>query len=102
MCPGCGVALALHHAQQPALLGLIKDAEVVDQYSVSSPTSPLPEPEDEGPLYEARRKIYPQRVSGTFRRVKWAVVALTLAIYYLLPFVRWDRGPNAPGQAVLV
>ena len=23
-------------------------------------------------------------------------------IYYLLPFVRWDRGPDAPGQAVLV
>ena len=24
------------------------------------------------------------------------------AIYYLLPFVRWDRGPDAPAQAVLV
>src|SRR5581483_563901 len=27
---------------------------------------------------------------------------VTLGIYYVLPFVRWDRGPNAPGQAVLV
>ncbi len=27
---------------------------------------------------------------------------LTLGIYYVLPFVRWDRGPNAPGQAVLI
>src|SRR6185369_7146448 len=26
----------------------------------------------------------------------------TLGIYYLLPFVRWDRGPNAPSQAVLI
>jgi cytochrome c oxidase accessory protein FixG len=25
-----------------------------------------------------------------------------LAVYYILPFVRWDRGPNAPNQAVLV
>ena len=27
---------------------------------------------------------------------------MTLGIYYLLPFVRWDRGPNEPHQAVLV
>ena len=25
-----------------------------------------------------------------------------LSVYYLLPFVRWDRGPGAPSQAVLV
>jgi cytochrome c oxidase accessory protein FixG len=25
-----------------------------------------------------------------------------MAIYYFLPFVRWDRGPNLPDQAVLV
>ena len=47
-------------------------------------------------------KVYPQSVFGTYRRVKWAVLAITLGIYYLLPFVRWDRGPNAPSQAVLV
>ena len=39
---------------------------------------------------------------GTFRRIKWAVLVVTLGIYYLLPFVRWDRGPNAPDQAVLI
>ena len=39
---------------------------------------------------------------GTFRRIKWAVLVVTLGIYYLLPFVRWDRGPNAPSQAVLI
>ena len=27
---------------------------------------------------------------------------VTLGIYYLLPFIRWDRGPNAPHQAVLI
>ena len=27
---------------------------------------------------------------------------ITLAIYYGLPFIRWDRGPGAPDQAALV
>jgi cytochrome c oxidase accessory protein FixG len=29
-------------------------------------------------------------------------MAVTLAIYYLVPWIRWDRGPHAPDQAVLV
>jgi cytochrome c oxidase accessory protein FixG len=57
---------------------------------------------DDGPLYEARRKIYPQRVHGLYRRIKWAVLFVTLGIYYLTPFLRWDRGPTAPHQAVLI
>ena len=55
-----------------------------------------------GPLYEARKKVYPQAVHGRFRRIKWTILGLTLALYYLLPFVRWDRGPGLPSQAVLV
>ncbi len=39
---------------------------------------------------------------GTFRRIKWAVLFVTLGIYYGLPFLRWDRGIYAPHQAVLV
>ncbi|HEY4773809.1 MAG TPA: cytochrome c oxidase accessory protein CcoG [Xanthobacteraceae bacterium] len=64
----------------------------------------LPEPDssDDVPLYAARRQLYPQDVAGTYRTIKWTVLAITLGIYYLLPFVRWDRGPNAPDQAVLV
>ena len=58
--------------------------------------------DDGGPLFAARRKIYPQSVHGLFRRIKWAVLIATLGVYYLLPFVRWDRGPNAPDQAVLI
>ncbi|RXF73168.1 cytochrome c oxidase accessory protein CcoG [Hansschlegelia zhihuaiae] len=53
-------------------------------------------------LYVSARKIYPQAVSGRFRSIKWALLILTLGIYYALPFVRWDRGPDAPGQAVLI
>jgi cytochrome c oxidase accessory protein FixG len=56
----------------------------------------------EGPLYAARKKVYPQAVHGRFRRIKWAILTVTLAIYYLTPFLRWDRGPGLPNQAVLV
>lgn len=54
------------------------------------------------PLYEAGKTVYPQSVKGRFRTVKWVLMAVFLGIYYLLPFVRWDRGPNSPDQAVLV
>jgi cytochrome c oxidase accessory protein FixG len=58
--------------------------------------------DDYGPLYAARKKVYPQSTSGTFRRIKWALMAFCLAVYYLLPFVRWNRGLGAPNQAVLI
>jgi cytochrome c oxidase accessory protein FixG len=41
-------------------------------------------------------------VSGNFRRLKWIIMGITLAIYYITPWLRWDRGPYAPDQAVLV
>ena len=53
-------------------------------------------------LYESRKQIYPQSVSGTFRNIKWALLVVGMLIYYFLPFVRWDRGPEQPTQAVLV
>ena len=56
----------------------------------------------EGPLYAPRKKVYPQAVHGRFRRIKWTLLVVGLAVYYLLPFVRWDRGPGLPNQAVLL
>ena len=53
-------------------------------------------------LYAARVKIHPKRASGYFRNLKWLVMAVTLGIYYLTPWLRWDRGAYAPDQAVLV
>lgn len=53
-------------------------------------------------FFEARRKVFPRKVDGTFRRLKWAIMAVTLTIYYVTPWLRWDRGPYAPGQAVLI
>lgn len=54
------------------------------------------------PLYTARKKIFPKRATGQFRRFKWLVMLITLGIYYITPWLRWDRGPYAPDQAVLV
>lgn len=54
------------------------------------------------PLYEARKKIFPKRAEGKFRQFKWIVMAITLGIYYLTPWLRWDRGAFAPDQAVLI
>ena len=53
-------------------------------------------------LYAAQEPIFPRRVKGTFRTLKWVIMAVTLTIYYVTPWLRWDRGPYAPSQAVLV
>lgn len=54
------------------------------------------------PLYASRKRIHPKRAEGTFRRFKWLVMAVTLGIYYLTPWLRWDRGEFAPDQAILI
>jgi cytochrome c oxidase accessory protein FixG len=53
-------------------------------------------------LFSAREPIFPRRVSGKFRTLKWWIMGVTLGIYYVTPWLRWDRGPNLPDQAVLV
>jgi cytochrome c oxidase accessory protein FixG len=57
---------------------------------------------EESPLYADRINIYPKAISGLFRRIKWAVLIVLLGLYYIVPWIRWDRGPTAPDQAVLV
>jgi cytochrome c oxidase accessory protein FixG len=54
------------------------------------------------PLYAPREPIFPRRVKGFYRNLKWWVMGITLGIYYLTPWIRWDRGPNLPDQAVLI
>lgn len=53
-------------------------------------------------LFEAQEPVFPRRVSGPFRNLKWIIMAVTLGIYYLTPWIRWDRGPELPDQAVLL
>ncbi len=65
----------------------------------------MPQPSDPEPpvaLYAKRAAVYPKAIDGVFRRLKWAIMAVTLTIYYVTPWLRWDRGPFAPDQAVLV
>ncbi|MGB5870950.1 MAG: cytochrome c oxidase accessory protein CcoG [Albidovulum sp.] len=56
----------------------------------------------DAPLYAAHEPVFPRRVKGNFRNLKWLIMAVTLGIYYLVPWIRWDRGPALPDQAVLV
>jgi cytochrome c oxidase accessory protein FixG len=53
-------------------------------------------------LYAAREPVFPRRVKGTFRTLKWWLLGLMLGIYYITPWLRWDRGPSLPDQAVLI
>lgn len=53
-------------------------------------------------LYAAREPVFPKKVYGNFRNLKWGIMIVTLGIYYLVPWIRWDRGPSLPDQAVLI
>ncbi|MDR3435228.1 cytochrome c oxidase accessory protein CcoG [Telmatospirillum sp.] len=54
-------------------------------------------------LYASHVKAYPRFLNnGFFRRLKWAVMAVLLALYWGTPWIRWDRGIGAPDQAVLI
>ena len=53
-------------------------------------------------LYEKRQQIYPKAVHGFWRRTKWLILSLLLGIYYLVPFLRWDRPGVAPDQFLLI
>jgi len=75
-------------------MNLQQDFETFDAEAVNSKAA--------RDLYAARTKIHPKRVAGRFRNLKWWIMAVTLAIYYLTPWLRWDRGPFAPDQAVLI
>lgn len=61
-----------------------------------------PRPKPRATLATRGGPVVPQSVTGKFRRIKWTVLALCLAVYYLVPFLRWDRGPSEPSQAVLL
>ena len=54
------------------------------------------------PLYVGRIRVYPRKVRGSLRRFKTAMLVVLLAIYYLAPWLRWDRGLGAPDQALLI
>ncbi len=42
------------------------------------------------PMYRAEKKIHPRSVKGRFASWRWALVVLTQAIYYGLPWLAWN------------
>lgn len=53
------------------------------------------EPRQPAPLKPRSRRldtlVVPQSVKGRFRRLKWLALIFCLAVYGLLPFLRWNE-----------
>ena len=64
--------------------------------------APNPAPSTPQSLYSKRVKIYPKLAHGLYRNLKWFALIVLLAIYYITPWLRWDRGAGQPDQAVLI
>ena len=84
-------------AEGKPMLRDVTPSQDVERHDVEAVNAPA-----KRPLYAKPPKIYPKRATGTYRQLKWIIMAVTLGIYYLTPWLRWDRGPYAPDQAVLV
>lgn len=74
------------------------NADHIDEYDVEA----VNKAGQRQPLYAARKKVFPKRASGNFRQFKWLMMAITLTIYYVTPWLRWDRGEFATNQFVLI
>ena len=44
-------------------------------------------------LYKSEDKIHPRSVDGFYARLRWALVALTQAVFYGLPWLSWGDRP---------
>jgi cytochrome c oxidase accessory protein FixG len=55
-----------------------------------------------GGLYKKRTPIYPKLAHGRWRTIKWLLLIVTLAIYYITPWLRWNRPGEMADQAVLI
>ncbi len=51
-------------------------------------------------LIQKRIPVIPRSVKGRFRRLKYVVLFIAYATYFMLPWLRWQR-ENGPDQAVL-
>ena len=50
--------------------------------------------------FQERIEIFPRSVKGRYRSIKTGILILAYAVYFLLPWLRWDRDVG-PVQAVL-
>ena len=74
-----------------------KVAEGVEQSRAKATSPSTPQS-----LYAKRVKLYPKLARGFFRNLKWFALVILLGIYYITPWIRWNRGPDQPSQAVLI
>jgi cytochrome c oxidase accessory protein FixG len=51
---------------------------------------PIQAAPEELALYEIRKKIYPRAVHGWFAKWRWALIFLTQAVFYGLPWLGWN------------
>ncbi|MFO7602319.1 MAG: cytochrome c oxidase accessory protein CcoG [Gammaproteobacteria bacterium] len=51
-------------------------------------------------LYQKRIPIYPRSVKGRFRTIKYSILFVAYGVYFLLPWLRWQRDIG-PEQAIL-
>ncbi|HYM03488.1 MAG TPA: 4Fe-4S binding protein, partial [Stellaceae bacterium] len=70
--------------------------------TIAAPHPRDDEDKDGIPFFAPHEKVYPRAVRGVFRRIKWAALIVCLALYYIGPWLRWDRGPGHPSQALLI
>ncbi|CAO3428051.1 cytochrome c oxidase accessory protein CcoG [Azospirillum doebereinerae] len=52
-------------------------------------------------LFESQKNIHPKAVKGYYRRLKTLTFTVLLALFFIAPWIRWERGGDAPAQAVL-
>lgn len=51
-------------------------------------------------LYQKRIPIFPRSVSGRYRTIKYSILFIAYAVYFLLPWLPWARA-DGPSQTVL-
>lgn len=51
-------------------------------------------------LIQKRIPVVPRSVKGRFRWIKYAILFVAYGVYFMLPWLRWERD-NGPDQAVL-
>ena len=51
-------------------------------------------------MEQHRVPIFPRSVKGFYRKMKSSIVILAYSVYFILPWVRWDR-ETGPSQAVI-
>jgi cytochrome c oxidase accessory protein FixG len=88
-------------AAQPTLKELARQAVGEAAHGIARSDAVAVNAAGQRELYEKRQQIYPKAVHGFWRNTKWAFMAVLLAIYYLVPFLRWDRPGTAPDQFLL-